>query len=57
MGSEGVEADVILCKTPSPLPSRWEVIKVRLGFSSVSTDSCRAAGQVAGRELDERCLW
>ena len=57
MGSEGVEADVILCKTPSPLPSRWEVIKVRLGFSSVSADSCRAAGQVAGRELDERCLW
>lgn len=33
MGSEGVEADVIPCKTPSPLPFRWEVAKVRLGSS------------------------
>ena len=27
MGSEGVEADVIPCKTLSPLPFRWEVEK------------------------------
>ena len=57
MGSEGVEPDVILCKAPSSLPSRWELAKIRLGFSLGFADPHRVAGHVAGQVLEKRCLW
>ena len=43
----GVEPDVTLCATLSPLPSKGKVAKVD-GFGSLSAESCRAAGQAAG---------
>ena len=41
----------------SPLPSRWEVAKARLGFRAGSTDPCREAGLVAGKSWRKQLLW